>query len=63
MQGNSSGGRGGGTIRLNITKNMKINGLISCNGEDGLDGQAGGSGGSILIYTANMQVWLVYAIG
>ena len=51
---------GAGVILLNVTRNMKVNGEISCNGQSGSDGHAGGSGGSILIYTANMQVSLAF---
>ena len=41
------GGRGGGTIHLQIAETLQNDGEISCNGETGSSGSGGGSGGSI----------------
>lgn len=51
-----SGGRGGGTIYLNVTKELQNDGEISCNGEPGTGASGGGSGGSILIDVHNIKV-------
>jgi len=57
--GNKKGGDGGGTIFLNITDTLIVNGTINASGEKGQDGTSdssndgggGGSGGSIYIIT------------
>ncbi len=42
------GGAGGGTIRLNVTGMLLLNGTISADADDGLaEGSGGGSGGSV----------------
>jgi hypothetical protein len=51
-----NGGRGGGTIYLNVTKELQNDGEISCNGEPGTGSSGGGSGGSILIDVNNIKV-------
>ena len=52
---NGKGGNGGGAIKLNIAGTLSVNGIITCNGNDGVYnsyGQGGGgSGGSIYIIT------------
>lgn len=50
------GGRGGGVIYLNVTKELQNDGEISCNGEAGTGAGGGGSGGSILLDVANIKV-------
>jgi len=49
--GGAGGGSGGGAVRINITNNSTLNGLISANGEDGQSKAGGGSGGTVYIQT------------
>jgi len=49
--GGSQGGAGGGAIRINITNNFTLDGLVSVNGEDGQSKAGGGSGGTVNIRT------------
>ncbi len=49
---NTSGGHGGGAIRVYATGEIRIDGLVSANGQNGVNasrGGGGGSGGSILL--------------
>ena len=45
------GGCGGGILFFNLTKEAKIDGTLSSNGQAGSTRRGGGSGGSILITT------------
>jgi RHS repeat-associated protein len=53
---NSTGGPGGGAIKLNISGILTLYGLISANGGDAIGSQSGGgSGGSIYIITDTLS--------
>ncbi len=46
--GQAPGGSGGGLIRLTVSRNLQVDGVISANGTSGLGlGAGGGSGGSV----------------
>ncbi len=51
-----TGGRGGGVVQLTVSHNMKVDGDIQANGENGRLGGAGGSGGTVRMHINNMQV-------
>ena len=51
-----SGGEGGGSVRLNISGTLVIDGSVTANGGNGGGGiSGGGSGGSIYITAENLQ--------
>ena len=47
--GDMPGGAGGGLVKVDVGGNLTVDGMIAANGEDGMDGRGGGSGGSIYI--------------
>ena len=55
-----AGGTGGGVIRLNVTNDFILNGVVSANGHDSSGGTSGrtpggGAGGSIYVTTYNLS--------
>jgi len=57
--GAGPGGAGGGIIRINVTGTFLLDGVVSANGEDGLEGSSnagggGGAGGSIWVSCATL---------
>ena len=55
-KGGGNGGLGGGKIKLVVNGTMKIDGIVSCNGQTGSTAYSGGgSGGSIWIVTNLMR--------
>jgi len=47
--GGNAGGAGGGAIKLNLSGNLLLDGMISANGANGAMWKGGGSGGSVYI--------------
>ena len=54
--GGSSGGKGGGILKINVRGTLKVDGTIHCNAQSGQASRSGGgSGGSIWITTNRFQ--------
>ena len=49
------GGHGGGSVRVESAGSVKIDGMVTANGENGLKSGAGGSGGAIFITCASLS--------
>lgn len=50
-----TGGCGGGILILNATRLIKVDGVLSANGQDGGTTSGGGAGGSIYVVSGELD--------